>query len=52
MQSGAEVLLNEEKLMGEHLAAVSLKLLGLASEAVARVEPPGGTTPSKLEEPA
>ncbi|MGD2217988.1 MAG: cation:proton antiporter [Gemmatimonadales bacterium] len=46
--SGADVLLNEEELMGEHLAAVSLKSLGLASEAVARVEPPGGCLPAEL----
>lgn len=48
VESGAEVLLNEEELMGEHLAALSLKLLGLASEGVARVEPPGGTTASPV----
>ena len=50
VESGTEVLLNEEELMGEHLAAVSLKLLGLASDGVARVEPPGGTTASPATE--
>jgi CPA2 family monovalent cation:H+ antiporter-2 len=50
LESGAEILLNEEELMGEHLAAVSLKMLGLASEGVARVEPPGGTVPSDVTE--
>lgn len=48
IESGAEVLLNEEELMGERLAAVSLKMLGLATEGVARVEPPGGTVPSDV----
>ncbi|UCC73194.1 MAG: cation:proton antiporter [Gemmatimonadota bacterium] len=48
IETGADALLNEEVLMGEHLAALSLKLLGLAAEGVARVEPPGGTTPSPV----
>jgi len=46
--SGADFVLDEEELMGEHLAAVSLKTLGLASEGVARVEPPGGYSPAEL----
>ncbi|UCF20800.1 MAG: cation:proton antiporter [Gemmatimonadota bacterium] len=50
LDSGAEILLNEEELMGEHLAAVSLKMLGLAAEGVARVEPPGGTDPTDVGE--
>lgn len=38
LAAGADVLLNEEQLMGERLAAVTLRLLGVASEGVARVE--------------
>ncbi len=35
------MLLNEEELMGEHLAAVSVRMLGLATEGLARLEPVG-----------
>lgn len=46
-ESGADVLLNEEEMMGERLAAVTLRCVGLASEAVARVESEGGTELSR-----
>ncbi len=42
-ESGADVLLNEEEMMGARLAAITLRCVGLASEAVARVESEGGT---------
>ncbi len=36
-ESGADALVNEEEMMGERLAAVTLRCVGLASEGMARV---------------
>jgi hypothetical protein len=37
-ESGADAVLSEEDMMGTRLAATTLRLVGLVSEGVARVE--------------
>lgn len=49
--AGADVLMNEEELVGERLAAASVEVLGLASEGLARVEPVDAPRPTAGPDP-